>query len=168
MAKDPTRMTIGALGEATGVGPDTIRYYERIGLLPAPARTAAGYRTYEREHLRRLNFIRRGRELGLPIEEVRELLSLAGDRLRPCARVDRLVQEHLHELDHRIAGLVQLRAALHELADRCRGGGKVAECGILEALQSDQSLAGPPIECSEHEHPVHRPDPAPAGRRVRL
>lgn len=88
-------MTIGRLGQATGVLPETIRYYEQIGLLPTPARTGGGYRIYTPEHVRRLNFIRRSRELGLSVESVRELLSLASDRLRPCARVDRLVRELL-------------------------------------------------------------------------
>ncbi len=158
-------MTIGALGEATGVGPETIRYYERIALLPAPARSGAGYRLYKPEHARRLNFIRRGRELGLSIEAVRELLSLASDRLRPCNRVDRLVREHIHELDHKIAGLQQLRGALEGLADRCRGGGKVADCRILEALQeAEQTLAGPPIACSDDACAERPPPRAPRKR----
>lgn len=152
MAKHSQRMTIGALGEATGVGAETIRYYERIGLLPEPARTAAGYRLYEPEHIRRLNFIRRGRELGLSLDAVRELLSLASDRLRSCARVDRLVQEHIHDLDHKIAGLQQLRGALQSLADSCRGGGKIADCRILEAMQeAEQALVGPAAECDADE-----------------
>ena len=145
-------MTIGALGEATGVGAETIRYYERIGLLPEPARTAAGYRIFEQEHVRRLNFIRRGRELGLSLDAVRELLSLASDRLRSCARVDRLVQEHIHDLDHKIAGLQQLRGALQRLADSCRGGGRIADCRILEALQeAEQALTGPPADCETED-----------------
>ncbi len=141
-------MTIGALGEATGVGAETIRYYERIGLLPEPARTAAGYRLYEPEHVRRLNFIRRGRELGLSLDAVRELLSLASDRLRSCARVDRLVKEHIHDLDHKIAGLQQLRGALQGLSDSCRGGGRIADCRILEALQeAEQAIVAPSGAC---------------------
>ena len=106
---------------------------------------------YEREHVRRLNFIRRGRELGLSLDAVRELLSLASDRLRSCARVDRLVHEHIDDLDHKIAGLQQLRGALQRLADSCRGGGKIADCRILEALQeAERAIVGPPAEC-EHE-----------------
>jgi Cu(I)-responsive transcriptional regulator len=148
MARDEQQtMTIGALGQATGVGAETIRYYERIELLPRPARTAGGYRVYRPEHVRRLNFIRRGRELGLSIEAVRELLSLASDRLRPCGRVDRLVRDHIHDLDHKIEGLQRLRGALQKLADSCRGG-RVSECRILEALQeADPVLAEPPVEC---------------------
>lgn len=158
-------MTIGALGEATGVAVETIRYYERIGLLPKPARTAAGYRVYEREHVRHLNFIRRGRELGLSLDAVRELLSLASDRLRSCARVDRLVHEHIHDLDHKIAGLQQLRGALQRLADSCRGGGRIADCRILEALQeAEQAIAGPPADC-ETEECTERYSPGSKNRR---
>ncbi len=158
MAKDQAQMTIGALGEATSVGAETIRYYEKIGLLPKPARTAGGYRLYKPEHVRRLNFIRRGRELGLTLDAVRELLSLASDRLRPCTRVDRLVREHIHDLDHRIAGLQQLRGALQKLADSCRGSTRVADCRILEALQeAEQTLAGPPIVCADEVCVERRP-----------
>jgi Cu(I)-responsive transcriptional regulator len=149
VARVQEQMTIGVLAEATGVLAETIRYYEQIGLLPTPKRTANGYRTYASEHVRRLIFIRRSRELGLSIESIRELLSLANDRLRPCARVDRLVREHIHELDHRIAGLDRLRTALHKLADSCRGG-RVAECSILGLLQEpEQALAEPEPACPE-------------------
>jgi Cu(I)-responsive transcriptional regulator len=159
-------MTIGALGEATGVGAETIRYYERIGLLPEPARTAAGYRLYEPEHVRRLIFIRRGRELGLSLDAVRELLSLASDRLRSCARVDRLVHEHIHDIDHKIAGLQQLRGALQKLADSCRGGGRIADCRILEALQdADQAITDPPADCEAEDCARHHSAEAPSKRR---
>lgn len=159
-------MTIGALGQATSVGAETIRYYERIGMLPAPARTAAGYRLYKPEHVRRLNFIRRGRELGLSLDAVRELLSLASDRLRPCTRVDRLVQEHIHDLDHKIEGLARLRGALQGLADSCRGSTRVADCRILEALEeAEQTLAGPPVVCADEACVEGRPKPAKARKR---
>lgn len=152
MSTETERFTIGVLGQATGVLPETIRYYEKIGLLPAPARTAAGYRMYRQEHARRLSFIRRVRELGLGIDAVRELLSLASDRVRPCARVDRLIRENIHELDHKIAGLQRLRGALQGLADSCRGGGKVADCRILEALQDTATaIAAPTAPCAEDE-----------------
>ena len=163
MAKDQAQMTIGALGQATSVGAETIRYYEKIGLLPEPARTAGGYRLYKPEHVRRLNFIRRGRELGLTLDAVRELLSLASDRLRPCTRVDRLVREHIHDLDHKIEGLQQLRGALQKLADSCRGSTRVADCRILEALQeAEQTLAGPPLVCADEVCAERRPG-KPAG-----
>lgn len=165
MSRDQEQMTIGALAEATGVLAETIRYYEQIELLPTPRRTAGGYRIYTAEHVRRLTFIRRSRELGLSVDSVRELLSLTNDRLRPCARVDRLVREHIHELDHRIAGLDRIRRALHKLADSCRGG-RVAECGILGLLQeSDQALAEPEPECPEEDCVERQPARAKGGSK---
>lgn len=168
MAKDQQQMTIGGLGEATNVGAETIRYYERIGILPAPARTASGYRIYKHEHVRRLNFVRRGRELGLTLDAVRELLSLASDRLRPCTRVDRLVREHIHDLDHKIEGLQQLRGALQKLADSCRGTARIADCRILEALEeAEQTLAGPPPVCAVEVCAEHTPSKARAKPKKR-
>ena len=158
------QITIGVLAEATGVGIETIRYYEKIGLLPAPARTGAGYRVYRAEHARRLKFIRRARELGLGIDAVRELLSLASERLRSCARVDRLVGEHIHELDHKIAGMQRLRGALQGLADSCRGGGKIADCRILEALQEDErALTEPEVACADDGCAERRSRRRPSG-----
>ncbi len=159
-------MTIGALGEATSVGVETIRYYERIGILPEPARTAGGYRIYKPEHVRRLNFIRRGRELGLTLDAVRELLSLASDRLRSCTRVDRLVREHIHDLDHKIEGLQHLRGALQKLAESCRDNTRIADCRILEALQeAEQTLAGPPPVCADEVCAEPMPGKAKANKR---
>lgn len=142
-----TRTTRGALAGATGVGAETIRYYEQIGLLPAPARDANGYRVYGPAHAQRLTFIRHARDLGLSLDAVRELLTLASDRLRSCARVDRLVREHVHALDHKIAGLTELRRELTRIADSCRGGGKIGDCRILEALGERSSPA--PAACDD-------------------
>lgn len=151
--------TRGALAVATGVGAETIRYYEQIGLLPPAERTAQGYRMYTPAHAQRLTFIRHARDLGLSLDAVRELLTLASDRLRSCARVDRLVQEHMHELDHKIAGLTELRRELGRIADLCRGGGKIGECRILEALGERTTPAQVACEdeaCS-HTPPARKP-----------
>lgn len=134
-------MTIGALSAATGCKVETIRYYEKISLLPVPPRTAGGFRLYDAEHQRRLAFIRHGRELGLSIDAIRELLGLASDRRRSCARIDRIVQEHLIDIEAKIAGLSQLRDQLRALASRCRGGLTVADCQVLDALAGP---SGPP------------------------
>ncbi len=146
----PAPMTIGRLGHATGVAADTIRYYEKIGLLPAPERTPAGYRVYTPAHVRHLHFIRRARELGLSCDAVRELLSLASDDRRPCASIDRLVREHIHELDHKLADLLHLRDALQDMADSCRGGGNVRDCRILEAMTATTPpVATPAAPCTD-------------------
>ncbi|MEZ4451867.1 MAG: helix-turn-helix domain-containing protein [Nannocystaceae bacterium] len=133
-ATSQSRVTRGALAASTGVGAETIRYYEQIGLLAAPERSSRGYRLYTPAHEQRLLFIRHARELGLSLDAVRELLTLANDRLRSCARVDRLVREHIHDIDHKIAGLQGLRRELSRIAELCKGGSKIGECRILAAL----------------------------------
>jgi DNA-binding transcriptional MerR regulator len=100
---------IGDLAKATGTKVETIRYYERAGLLPVPGRTPGNYRTYGPAHLNRLSFIRRARDLGFTIEQVRELLDLADDRDRPCGAVDAIAREHLAEVERKIADLNALK-----------------------------------------------------------
>jgi len=126
-------LTIGQLGQATGTKIETIRYYEKIGLLPAPRRTAGNYRSYAAEHLQRLGFIRRSRELGFSIEDVRELLKLAAHGEQPCEEVDQLVVRHLETTERKIEALTRLRRELRDTLDSCKGG-RVAECRIIQAL----------------------------------
>lgn len=126
-------LSIGALSKATGTKVETIRWYERVGMLPAPARTAGNYRSYGADHLRRLSFIRRARDLGFSLEQVRDLLRLADDRGRSCEEVDAIAREHLDEVERKIADLEALRRELTDLIGQCRHG-TVAECRIIEAL----------------------------------
>lgn len=126
-------MRIGELAQATATKVETVRYYEQTGLLPPPARTRANYRSYGPGHLARLSFIRRARDLGFSIEQVRALLDLSDDSSRDCATVDRIATEHLHEVDRKIADLTALRRELSAVIASC-GGGTVAECRIIEAL----------------------------------
>lgn len=127
-------ITIGHLAWTTDTKVETIRYYERIGLLPAPERTQGNYRSYTRNHLRRLSFIRRCRDLGFTIEQIRALLDLADQRDRPCEAVDAIAREHLDEVERKIADLTALRCELEDLIGRCRNPGTAAECRIIEAL----------------------------------
>ena len=127
--------SIGELARATGMKVETIRYYERIGLLPSPARTAGNYRAYLRPHLQRLSFIRRGRDLGFSLDAVRELLRLSDDRQQQCSGVDQVARTHLAEVEGKIAGLTALHGELRQLIEQCRHG-TVAECRIIEALAS--------------------------------
>lgn len=126
-------LTIGELGKATDTKVETIRYYERIGLLPKPPRTGGNYRAYGAAELGRLSFIRRARDLGFPLDQVRALLSLSDDRGRDCATVDALARDHLTEVERKIADLTALRRELAALITSC-GGGTVADCRIIEAL----------------------------------
>lgn len=127
-------ITIGHLARTTDTKVETIRYYERIGLLPMPERTQGNYRSYTHGHLRRLSFIRRCRDLGFTIEQVRGLLDLAEQRDRSCEAVDVIAREHLGEVERKIADLTALRCELEDLIGRCRNAGTVAECRIIEAL----------------------------------
>lgn len=124
---------IGALARTTGVRVETIRFYEAQGLLPPPARSAKNYRLYDRAHLDRLSFIKRSRDLGFTLDQVRALLRLADDPAAPCGEVDEIASGHLTQVDRKIADLQALRA---ELAKRlaCDAGSTVAECRIIEAL----------------------------------
>jgi len=129
-------LTIGDLGKATGTKIETIRYYERIGLLPKPPRTRGNYRNYGSAELGRLSFIRRARDLGFSIDQVRALLALSDDRQRDCATVDRIAAEHLREVERKLADLAALRRELKAVIDSCEGG-TVADCRIIEALGPD-------------------------------
>ncbi len=125
--------SIGALAEATATKVETVRYYERIGLLPKPSRTAANYRSYGETHLGRLSFIRRARDLGFTLDSVRTLLGLAESRDSDCCSVDAIAQDHLAEIEQKIADLKALRRELRDLIGQCKKG-VIAECKIIGAL----------------------------------
>ncbi|MGQ3101747.1 MAG: MerR family transcriptional regulator [Sphingopyxis solisilvae] len=126
-------MKIGELSRATGANIETIRYYERIGLLPQPARTRANYRDYGDLHRARLTFVRHSRELGFTIEEIRSLLDLSDDPGRDCSEADRIASRHLAQVEEKIAQLTLLRNELTRIVGRCRGGA-AADCRVIEAL----------------------------------
>ena len=133
----PSGISIGALAKATDTKDVTIRYYERIGLLPPAARTSGNYRVYESRHVRQLQFIRRCRGLGFTLEKVRELLDLSSREEHACADVDRITAEHLREIEAKIADLSRLAEELRRLSERCQGSGVIADCRILEALSPE-------------------------------
>jgi MerR family mercuric resistance operon transcriptional regulator len=127
------RLPIGALSRHTGVNIETIRYYERIGLLPAPPRTAGRHRLYEDGHRQRLVFIRRSRELGFSLHEIRNLLGLARDNDLSCAEVKVMTEQHVADIRRKVKDLKKLDRVLSDLATRCHGKA-VPDCPILEAL----------------------------------
>ncbi len=129
----PVRLSIGELSRETGCHVETIRYYEKRGLLPGPPRTAGGHRVYGAEHLRRLTFILRGRELGFSISRIADLLELADQKEPDCETVRRLTVEHLDEVRGKIADLQRLERVLEQIATRCRDG-QPPECPIIDAL----------------------------------
>lgn len=126
-------MKIGELANATATNVETVRYYEKIGLLPPPARTSSNYRAYGDAHLARLSFIRRARDLGFTLDAVRELLTLSDDKSQSCEAVDGIARVHLGEVDRKIADLTALRTELARVLGSCRHG-TVADCQIIETL----------------------------------
>lgn len=132
VSRDPA-LTIGALSKRTGVNIETIRFYERIGILPEPPRTEGGHRAYGRRHLKRLSFVRRSRELGFSLDEVRGLLRLVDGGRYTCAEVKAITLDHLADVRRKIADLRRLERSLADVAGKC-GGGKVPDCPVIDAL----------------------------------
>ena len=128
------RLSIGALAKAAGVKVVTVRYYENVKLMPEPPRTDGNYRAYKREHLHRLRFIRRCRDLRFTLDQVRELLRLSLEGKRNCSGVDQITAKHLEDIERKIADLKSLAAELRRIKFQCPGNGTVADCRILEAL----------------------------------
>jgi MerR family copper efflux transcriptional regulator len=128
---------IGTLARRAGVGIDTVRYYERAGLITPKARLASGYRRYSELELARLRFIRRAQVLGFTLKEVRELLALSAQR--DVARVKRSAQTKLTDVEARIAALEKVRKGLAALIAACPGHGRAADCPILKTLGGEDT-----------------------------
>ncbi|WP_029003025.1 MerR family transcriptional regulator [Azorhizobium doebereinerae] len=126
-------ITIGEAARISGVKVPTIRYYEQIGLLPAPPRTEGNRRTYDDSDLRRLAFIRHARELGFEVSGIRTLLALQSDLTQSCGAADAVAREHLAEVEKRIASLTALKAELERMIEGCSHG-RLAECKVIEVL----------------------------------
>lgn len=146
-------MKIGALAKAAQCTVQTVRYYEKEGLLEEPARTSANYRSYEAAHVERLRFIRNCRVLDMTHDEIRTLLVLREQPTRDCGGVNQLLDEHIAHVDTRIAELVQLKQQLDELRRRCQQEQAMNACGILKGLTSME----PEARQEKHTHlgPVH-------------
>lgn len=126
-------LSIGDLGKATNTKVETVRYYERIGLLPKPPRTSGNYRDYGKAELGRLSFIRRARDLGFSLDQIRELLTLSDDRDQSCAAVDAIATSHLADIDRKLADLNALRSELSRLLGSCQRG-TIGDCLIIDTL----------------------------------
>ena len=126
-------ITIGELSRLTGVNIETIRYYERIKMLPKPPRTPGGRRTYGPTHLRTLSFIRRSRELGFPTDDIRELLRLGGPRKVPCHQVRDIALNHLNDIRAKIVDLRKLERLLAKAVAKCTGT-TAPDCAVMDIL----------------------------------
>jgi MerR family transcriptional regulator, copper efflux regulator len=130
-------LTIGQLASRAGVGVETIRFYEREGLLSEPDRRPSGYRQYPFEIVRRVRFIRHAKELGFSLKEIQELLELRVDPSSTCADVRQRARAKITDIEQRVAALERMRAALEKLVRSCRGRGPTRECPILEVLDGE-------------------------------
>ena len=126
-------MQIGDAAEASGISAKMIRYYEEIGLIPPPKRRDSGYRIYEETDVHRLRFVQRARELGFPVERIRELLQLWNDRKRPSREVKRVALEHIADMNEQIRRMRELVGTLKHLAEACEGDSR-RHCPILDEL----------------------------------
>lgn len=127
------QFTIGKVSEKTGCHIETIRYYERIGILPEPARSAGGHRLYGDDDIRHLIFVRRSRDLGFTLDEVRALLAYMDDGDYTCAEIRTIAVDHLAEVRRKLADLRRLERGLKDMIATCDGG-DVTDCPIIEAL----------------------------------
>lgn len=130
-------MKISEAAAASGCHLETIRYYERIGLMPPPPRTASGYRAYRPEEVERLRFITRSRDLGFSLEEIASLLHLAENARLSCEEVDQLARRHLHDITARLQDLRRMESELKRVIRSCSGGVR-AQCTILQTLRSSR------------------------------
>jgi DNA-binding transcriptional MerR regulator len=134
-------MGIGELARHTHVKVPTIRYYEQIGLLPAPPRTRGNQRRYGQVEVVRLNFIRHSRELGFQVEDIRELLALTDQPQKSCDAADSIARRHLREIDQRILQLAALGKELRRMIGECRGG-RICDCRVIEILADHKHCRG--------------------------
>lgn len=142
MSKSATAaFPIGTLARESGVNIETIRYYEKIGVMPKPARSAGGYRLYGSDHLKRLTFIRRGRELGFTLDELRDLLRLVDGHTYTCAEVRALTLDHVADIRRKITDLRRLERVMTDIASRCSGK-RIPDCPIIDALFQTRPLTG--------------------------
>jgi Cd(II)/Pb(II)-responsive transcriptional regulator len=148
-------MKIGELSAASGTVVETIRYYEREGLLPEPARTESNYRSYDSGHLARLQFIRYCRGLDMSLDEIRILLRFKDAPREDCGDVNAVLDEHIGHVSRRIKELRALEKELKELRARCGEARQARECGILEGLA--RASKTPKKAARQHLKGVHRP-----------
>ena len=131
--KGAVALTRGKLAKRTGCNLETIRYYEKIGIMPDPPRSPSGYRSYDENHLRRLRFIMKGRELGFSVEDIKILLGLVDRHAVSCGEVEKLAKTHLLLVHEKISDLHQIADVLSNTVKACSGG-DVPECPLIDSL----------------------------------
>ena len=150
-------MKIGEISKHSSVAVETIRYYEKIGLLPKPDRDASGYRAYRNDHLERLLFIKRCRSLDMAQDEIRELIRLSENPEADCHQVSALLDNHLNHVRNRLKELLNLEKTLQQLQKACSDAGRVQDCGILGGLSSELNVPHPEPGDHGDDHENHVP-----------
>ena len=135
-----TQYTIGEAAQAAGVNIETLRYYERRGLVPDPPRRASGYRQYPAETVDRVRFIKRAQELGFSLKEIKELLSIRIDPESDCSGIQKLAKAKLADIEQKIRTLQGMKNVLGKLATACPGSGPLSECPILESFEPEGDI----------------------------
>lgn len=136
-------MTRSEVAEKAGVNPETLRYYEREELIPAPRRSDGGFRLYDESYVDRLQFIQRAKDLGFTLAEIKDLLDLRVDDEATCRDVKETAEEKIEEVEEKLRDLKRIRRALRRLADACSGEqGPTNDCPILDAMETDAAVEG--------------------------
>ncbi|TDT63597.1 Hg(II)-responsive transcriptional regulator [Fonticella tunisiensis] len=128
-------LTIGQVAKGANVNIETIRYYEKMGLIPEPPRTESGYRLFSLEAIERIKFIKRAKELGFTLSEIKKLLDISDGQEFDCQDVQRFAFQKLKEIELKIHDLEKIKAILQDLSQKCPGQGPISECPILEELK---------------------------------
>lgn len=136
---DKPTYKIGKTAELAGVNRETVRYYERRGLIDKPGRRRSGYRIFTRRHIDQIKFIKRAQELGFTLSEIKELLALRLDGERSCAEVRRKAEAKYEDVNQKIRDLDRIQTVLSDLIDRCKADGKTEDCVILNALEGEKN-----------------------------
>lgn len=134
---EPTTITRGELARRCEINFETVRYYEAQGLIPKPARTAANYRVYDEDAVRRVRFVKRAQELGFTLKEIRELLALRASPRARCADVCARAEVKLADIDAKLRSLRAMRRALAKLMEECQRGAPTSECPILDSFEDE-------------------------------
>jgi MerR family transcriptional regulator, copper efflux regulator len=135
-------LTIGQIAKRSGVGVETVRFYEHEGLIEDPPRRTSGYRQYSPDVIARIKFIKRAKELGFSLKEIRELLALRSDPKTTCSDIKQRAQAKLKDIEERLRDLKKMRDAISQLAAACDGSSPINECPILDALVVEEENNG--------------------------
>jgi DNA-binding transcriptional MerR regulator len=142
----PRELTIGGLSKTTGVKVVTIRFYEKIGVLTTPSRTASNYRVYSEGHVHRLHFVRRCRDLGFSLDQILDFLRLSSDHSSSCTKICTIAARHLQDVEHKLVDLRRIASELRRVTSSCSGTRPMPECRIIAAI-SKSTVAAQRLRC---------------------